>query len=136
MPWGDRMYLLEEEDIPRFAKYVNRGWEPRSGAHGLFLLRREDWKKRVSGAPALPDKWSGLVLSKPVSARVLRVLDDGRAEIDRGSDHGLQVGMLLTAVYENDRVDVTVRSVERDQSVIEAEDGHELTKRHRVTSRL
>jgi hypothetical protein len=34
VPWGDRMYLLEEEDIPLFAKYVNQGWEPRTEAHG------------------------------------------------------------------------------------------------------
>lgn len=54
VPWGDRMYLLEEKDIPLFAKYVNQGWEPRSEEHGLFLLRQQDWKKKVSGPPGLP----------------------------------------------------------------------------------
>ncbi len=61
--WGERVYLLEEEDVPLFAKYVNQGSEPRSEAHGLFLLRRDDWKKVAPGAPALPEKWSSFLLA-------------------------------------------------------------------------
>jgi hypothetical protein len=133
--WGDRFYLLEEEDIPLFAKYVNQGWEPRTEAHGLFLLRRDDWKKKTSGPPVLPEKWSGLLLAQPVSARVVRVLANARAVIDKGSVHGLQVGMLLTALRGNDWVDVSVQSVDQNQAIVEAQDSHKLTTRHRITSR-
>ena len=135
VPWGGRMYLLEEGDVPLFAKYVNQGWEPRVGSHGLFLLRREDWKKTAPGMPTLPGKWSSLLLAKPVDARVARVLTPSRAEIDKGAANGLQVGMLLTAVQGNDWVDVKVQSVDQNQAIVEAEDGHTLTGSHRVTSR-
>ena len=135
VPWGGRMYLLEEGDIPLFAKYVNQGWEPRARSHGLFLLRREDWKKKAPGMPSLPGKWSSLLLAKPVNARVVRALTPSRAEIDKGTANGLQVGMLLTAVHGNDWVDVAVQSVDQNQAIVEAEDGQTLTKGHLVTSR-
>ncbi len=76
-----------------------------------------------------------LSAGEPVRGRILTLVEGRRAEIDVGSAQGLRAGMLMTAVDGNDWIDVIIRSVEPDRSVVEAEEGHKLTKRHRVTSR-
>jgi hypothetical protein len=137
VPWGDRMYLLSEDDVPLFASYVNRGWEPRSGAHGLFLLRRDDWQKPAAGPPRLPDRWMPFILTKPVEARVTRVLGRHRAEINAGSQQGVQPGMLLTVIgRKREWADVRATAVAARSSVVEGEYGRPaLAKGQRVTSK-
>jgi hypothetical protein len=134
--WADRVYLLERDAIPLFAKYVNLGWEPRSEMFGMFLLRRDDWKTSVTGLPDLPKDSLRLLLAEPIEAHVVRRFSGRRAELNAGAAQHVWPGMLLTAVEaKGEWIDVKVISVELDHSVVEAEEGHVLKKQQRVTSR-
>ena len=57
--WSDRIYLIYEEDLSRFANAIKLGAEPRSELkpelyYGSFYLRQGDEQKKVSGSPSLP----------------------------------------------------------------------------------
>ena len=52
--WGSRVYLIDDESMPRFREAVRQGGEPRNGPFGMFYLRRDDWKKPAQGMPDLP----------------------------------------------------------------------------------
>ena len=133
--WAERLYLVDDESMPLFAEYINRAKEPRSHAQGMFFLRQEDWRTKSSGYPNLPSRWERFLLPRPVNARIVKLANDHLAEIDKGSADGLQVGMFLTAVAENEWIRVTVRSVNKDSSVVEAQAEHLLMMDYLVTSR-
>lgn len=114
VPWGDRRYLIPVEKMVDFVNAVNLGREPRSDAHGLFLLRRDDETKKVSGKPKLPKKFAQFILQRPVDPKITAVgetvVEEGSSEllrqvmvkatIDRGKSHGLFPGMELAIVSE------------------------------------
>jgi hypothetical protein len=103
--WSDRIYLIDEDEVSSFANAVNFGLEPRSQLgsepyYGSFYLREGDQKKKVSGAPGIPDKWSSLLLRQPVVATIVTLKGDGKgtlATLNKGSKSGLRVGMQLLA---------------------------------------
>jgi hypothetical protein len=119
--WSGRIYLLYEEDLKDFANAVNLGIEPRSSLtsshymspwYGSFYLRSGDEQKKVTGNPPLPEQWLSFLLSKPVTAKVIRIEEMKKhqwsatftATINRGSRDGLKVGMrLLTEDEEPSR---------------------------------
>jgi len=135
--WDDRLYLVPESDGPLFAAYVTRGWEPRSDAHGWFLLRELDWQKPTGGVPELPAEWRTWLLRTRVEARVSRVLARHRAEINAGSKRGVQPGLLLNLVSRKyGPSDVRVLAVRGDVSIIENDYGDPpMEIGRRVTSR-
>ena len=67
--WGNRFYLIPDESGKAFCDEVNRGWEPRSNAHGRFYLRRGDWQKKVSGLPIVPKKWEAWLQKQSAGAQ-------------------------------------------------------------------
>jgi hypothetical protein len=91
--WGSRHYLVGSDGMLDFCNLINQGTEPRSEAHGLALLRQKDWTQQVGGMPNLPSDWRHLLLSKPVRGNILRALGSKRAEVNRGTQHGLRPGM-------------------------------------------
>ena len=106
--WGERHYLLAEEELKPFVNAVNSAYEPCGPGCGPFLLRRGDEEKGVSGWPDLPEEYRKLFLDHPIAGRVVKVLDtetrferDGYAwrttkvEIDIGRDDGVWEGMEL-----------------------------------------
>jgi hypothetical protein len=93
--WGDRLYLVPAQDKGKFCNEVNQGTEPREGAHGLFYLRRDDWKKKVTGWPVVPKEWVPLLLKKPLQGKIVEVLDGGRARVDLGVETGAWKDMEL-----------------------------------------
>jgi hypothetical protein len=107
--WSDRMYLIYENELNSFANAVNFGLEPRSELgsdpyYGSFYLREGDQKKKVSGAPRMPDKWRSVLLRRPVAATVVELKGDGKgtlATINKGSKSGLRVGMRLLTQDED-----------------------------------
>jgi hypothetical protein len=64
--WGERLYLVPNEAGKGFCEAVDRGWEPRSGSHGDFYLRRGDWEKKVTGLPDVPKEWESSLQKKPI----------------------------------------------------------------------
>jgi hypothetical protein len=93
--WGERLYLIPEAERRQFCNDVNQGSEPRDVAHGSFYIRRDDWKKKVTGLPIVPKEWESLLLKKPLHGKVIEVLGDDRARVDLGSDSGVWKGMQL-----------------------------------------
>ena len=106
--WSDRMYLIFEDDLSNFANAVNFGREPRSDFssepfYGSFYLREGDEKKKVSGAPAMPDMWSSVLLRRPVVATIVVLKGDDKgtlATLNKESKSGLRVGMRMLAKDE------------------------------------
>jgi hypothetical protein len=101
--WGERIYLIDEDDLKDFANAINLGLEPRAELssepyYGSFFLRESDLQKSVSGKPSLPAEWQSFLLSKPVTAKIVAIELQGKtkiATINRGSRDGLKVGMKL-----------------------------------------
>jgi hypothetical protein len=112
--WGARIYLLADDELKPFVNAVNSGREPHRHCFpscGSFLVRNGDDEKPVSGAPDVPGEYRRLLSDKPITGRVLRVLDyemefdpergygwrTTRVEMDIGSDDGVWEGMELFA---------------------------------------
>lgn len=107
--WGERHYLVGEDDVRAFCNAANLGVEPRKDMWkdaeymsiyrlaylGIFYLRDGDEEKQVTGLPEVPAQWKSYLLKKPVGARVLSVEADRTATISAGVRQGLKVGMLL-----------------------------------------
>ena len=101
--WGERIYLIDEDDLKDFSNAINLGLEPRNELrsepyYGQFYLRESDLSKSASGKPSLPTEWQSFILSKPVTAKIVAVEPQGKtkiATINRGSRDGLKVGMKL-----------------------------------------
>jgi len=120
VPWESRIYLVPADELVEFADAVNLRLEPREEAHGRYLLRVRDWRKRVRGDPGLPASAMPFLLRAPVRGRVLRLLEAGNAEIDRGADLGLRVGHHLWVVAADHQVAIgTVLSVTADRAILE-----------------
>lgn len=122
IPWGERLYLLEETEMLDFVNQVNRGSEPRSTPLGAFYLRDGDQKRPASGKPAVPARWRDYVLDRPASGRVVALLGDRLAEVDIGYRQGIRPGMVLLGQRGPDEwMMVTVTSVEKECCVITIE---------------
>lgn len=95
--WDTRMYLIPTNDIVEFCSEVNQGGEPRGRNWGEYYLRRNDWDKAVTGLPSVPEPWTKYFLSKPVSGKITQLIGKQEAWFNRGTEHGLLQGMILTA---------------------------------------
>lgn len=95
--WGKRFYLIPEKRMLSFVNSVNDGSEPRSSAIGEFPLRGKDFRRRVVGAPLLPDEWREYLLPTPLQGSLTHILDDKAAEVNLGRKDGLRPGMILWA---------------------------------------
>jgi hypothetical protein len=110
--WGERHYLLSDDEVIDFCNAVNAGQEPDRLYGGFFLLRRDDEKKQVSGVPGIPEHYREYLLASPVQAEI-SFLHSSRIEVDKdyndwkeritrvtlnaGYAEGLRVGMELHA---------------------------------------
>jgi hypothetical protein len=116
--WSERIYLIYENDLKDFANAVNFGIEPRASLYsrhysspwyGSFYLRSGDERKKVTGKPRLPAEWLSFLLRKPLTATVISIQKVEKknefvtiitATVNKGSRHGLKVGMKLLAKDE------------------------------------
>jgi hypothetical protein len=128
VPWGERMYLIPENELAAFASEVNLGMEPRKDAHGIFLMREGDESRKVYGMPLLPTAQRSLIHDIPVQVGVLSVkqLQDDRGdhlgcryrlELDHGANDGLAAGMKLDAMGRSRYDHVTLENVTPTRSV-------------------
>lgn len=111
VPWGERLYLVEDERILEFCNAINQGQEPRRKVHGMVYLRRGDEKKPVSGRPVLPKVWRDYLLETPLEGKVIDALGN-RGVVNLGKKHGLKVGMVLTDRADENRPYVQLRVTE------------------------
>jgi len=128
--WGDRRYLIPADDVAGFCNRVNDASEPRDDVHGLFLLRKGDEKKPVSGSPTVPKAFERYLLSKPIAAEIISVgayttrpsavewnFKDTLVILNAGTVKGLRPGMeLLVTEPANVVESVRIVKVEENQS--------------------
>jgi hypothetical protein len=128
--WGSRRYLIPADDLVGFCNNVNEGREPRNGSHGLYLLRRGDENKRVTGLPQVPEEYRQYLLAKPIEGTIIAVgpyttrpsvvdwkFKDTPVTIDAGRKRGLRVGMELVVTEPPDTVEsVRITNVEETRS--------------------
>lgn len=123
--WGERIYLLNEDELSGFANAINHEDEPRSDAHGLFYLRDGDWDRPVTGAPPLPARTRELLLPRPLLGKVLRKVSRASFEIDLGARDGLKPGLELYASgkqLEYGFCDLTVVSAAEATAVVQGDE--------------
>jgi hypothetical protein len=92
--WGDRHYLIAADEVVKFANAVNAGFEPREGAWGTLLLRREDVSKSAVGSPSLPLQYSDCLLKHPIDAEIASIKNSQIKESERFTTVVLNVGVL------------------------------------------
>ncbi len=102
--WGERIYLMNENQFEGFVDAINLGFEPREvdgyrAYYGSYLLRVGDETKPVHGPPPFKQELLELLLPAPIIATVLSVEED-YAVIDRGSEDGLRQDMSLVRYDE------------------------------------
>lgn len=73
--WGERKYLMPEDEVVGFCWAVNAGLEPRDTQDGLFLLRAGDHDESVVGPPDVPAQYTGYLLEEPILAVITAVGD-------------------------------------------------------------
>jgi hypothetical protein len=130
VPWGARQYLVPADDIIGFCNNINEGREPRMNAHGFYLMRRGDEKKKVIGFPKVPDEYRPYLLAKPIEAIIIAVgpyttrpsvvewkFKDTPVTLDAGAKQGLRMGMELVVTKPRDTVEsVRITRVEEKRS--------------------
>ncbi len=162
VPWGQRLFLIDEGDELKFCNAVNlkgknndrldyfylrkelgdppiNGVAERFRAVGRIVTSTRDARDQpIDGLPQLPEPWMPYVLPKPVTGHVTEVYWDGRAKIDLGRNDGLRVGMDL-CFPKSDSCGLKVIEVEKTSSLVgydEPQFCHEgLEKGSVVTSR-
>lgn len=105
--WGNRHYLVPNDEIIEFCNAVNIGSE-RNWESGRFFLRRGDPTETPTSFPNVPEEFKPYLLQKPIDAKILSVgkytTEPSVVEwkfkitpvtIDAGSASGLRVGMEL-----------------------------------------
>jgi hypothetical protein len=116
--WGARHYLIPIRGMVDFCNAVNDGSESHGRTSSRFLLRRGDEQIRVSGFPGVPPEYRAYLLAKPVSAQIVSVgkyvtrpsivdfkFKDTPVTLDKGTNHGLRVGMELHVVAPGNAIE-------------------------------
>lgn len=106
--WGERIYLIPPDDMINFCSKINQSNEPRSGAHGFFLMRSDDWTKPAAGKPEISEEFKEYLLDEPIEAGLAHAdapttrpglgeitFRDTPITLDAGAAAGLRVGMEL-----------------------------------------
>jgi len=107
--WGERLYLLDEEEFGNLIEAINLGFEPRSvdgyrTFYGEIYLREGDENKPAPGLPPLPAEFLHGLLPAPVIATIVEIRKEGEnliATIDRGSADGLRKKMTLVSTLSS-----------------------------------
>ena len=139
--WGDRLYLIYENDLSDFIDAINFGIEPRGADiqrnyYGTFLLREGDDEKKTDGVPALPSNYKERLLREPITATIVSIEIVGKqkvATIDRGRLAGVVIGTKfivkdeMPAIWSDEGVVVSVDETSAKIKVTERVVGEELT---------
>ncbi|MES1263147.1 MAG: hypothetical protein ABUL69_02245, partial [Peristeroidobacter soli] len=81
--WGERRYLVGEEQLGEFVNAVNSGYGECTGyCPTKFLLRTGDEDLKQTGRPELPAEYAARLLGEPMYARVTRVVEPDLEVVD------------------------------------------------------
>ena len=115
VPWGDRRYLIANDEAKTFCNAVNQGRAQRTG-YREFFTRRPDCNKKVDGLPSVPRTWQAFLLPTPINGEMIEISTDNRAEINLGRLNGVFEGMELFA--DSDEIPLEVVKVDDNKCTV------------------
>ena len=99
VPWGERMYLVEENSVPAFADDSRDGdLHSLDDIHGFDYIQidPETFEPQpASGIPVFPERFRIFYEKGAVSMEVIESMPDGTVILDKGSKDGLRPGLVL-----------------------------------------
>jgi hypothetical protein len=131
--WGERVYLIPDDEIMDFCDMINARYEPRNNLVGYpaFFLRNGDETKKAKGKPKLPEEFMPFLLDKPVDATIVSIKDiqedtekdpkwkraNVTVVVDKGRKDGLLPGMKLYGIVPHfNHIQTVLTNVEETQS--------------------
>lgn len=116
VPWGQRLYLIPDNDLLGFCNQINRGIEPIThGTKGSYFLREGDWDRDVAGKPELPEEWKQYVLDVVPPGTIIGKDPSGRWIINLGVSHKMFLGLEMTAFSPDGRKFLPIQITEVGQ---------------------
>lgn len=121
--WGERHYLIATERMIDFCNAINNGFEPGLYLGSLFLHKKEDEKKKVTGEPLIPVQFREYLLKKPLRAEITEVLNHTvfsedimkrnvtEVIVNIGTADGLKKGMELRVVKPDISSEIEITEV-------------------------
>ena len=100
----------------------------------MVFLKEDDWNKKASGSPDLPENLGQFLLRKPVRAEVTS-FEGRRGTIDAGRRAGLRIGMTLTA-QDLSVSKVRVTELQDDSAAVESVYGDKVSVHTRLSTLL
>ena len=148
--WGERTYLIDEQELDDFTDAINLGFEPRVESpqreyYGTFLMREGDEERKTAGEPSLPQKYKDRLIREPIEATIVSIETKDKeqiATIDRGRLAGVRVGMKFFGKEETpepwvkDGVVLTVEDTSATVKVSDRTVGEILTTRPKLKDRF
>jgi hypothetical protein len=120
VPWGKRLHLVEENQMPRFAAEAKDAKDDdlldQISTPDYVKVDAKFEKPPRSGRPQLPARYRHFYEKGPILARVVRVNPDGTVEL-QGKFAGRLVPGALMATQAVDRLDVKLLRVAGDSAV-------------------
>jgi hypothetical protein len=98
--WGDRTFLVPEQDRLIFCSAANHAFRPNWVSRGPGVFGGPFSKIRLEGIPKVASEWKPYILPKPVTATITELISQELVMLDKGAKEGLRAGMLF--VREND----------------------------------
>ena len=126
VPWGERVYLVEENNLIHFCNFVNSGAGNSPFGGQDFYQRSQDSEKKVTGLPLVPEQVKDYLLKKPIVGKVLKARHRrtktsvfGYGDLvgvvsiilDKGKQHGVKRGMSFHPVSDKLGASIYVSSV-------------------------
>ena len=137
--WGNRMYLVATNEMAEFCSAFNQRDDLGSPVRGDYYLRQDAANKVMTGKPAVPKEWQAYLLDRPVRGKITQLIGKQEAWLDKGSDDGLLVGMILMAQRHNKLMfaRVQIEAVEKGRCRIKCcWDDSQLALEQKVTTRF
>jgi hypothetical protein len=116
--WGERRFLVWEEQLADFWDTVHHGADPCSQAMGVWwsLFRREgDDAKPATGLPQVPPRYVDYVVRTSVLGKVVAMDGNGGFSLNVGTADGVSAGMVFSR--PSSLSELVVRSVDERKCV-------------------
>lgn len=132
--WGERHYLVPENEVAEFYKFVaGYGWKQNEYVVFDFLMKNEDFEKPITGMPVFPAGYERFV-KKPIEATITRVLRreikteqsyDGSPaykshtfiRLNVGTANGVKRGMTFNVAESEDYEKVELLQIGKNSSI-------------------
>lgn len=111
VPWGERMYLVDENAVPAFAADARGGKVLSAGVHEYDYVQVDPEShevKPMAGIPVFPERYLVFYEKGAVAMKVIELMPDGTVILDKGRKDGLRPGLVVgkTGEFMGSDVDI------------------------------